>query len=129
MSRFSPLSNLSPEIRQELEDMLDVGLYNEAVETVGPWDSGALSVEAKASIITVSGTKAYTLADGEWEGQQKTLFCDEDLDSADGTVTPASPAAGYSTITLDNTGESVLLEWHESEGWVVVGVNGATINA
>jgi hypothetical protein len=88
--------------------------------------SGALSIVVRTSRLTISGTKAYTLADGTRSGQRKTLFVVSVASTPSGVVTPAH-ASGFTTITFGaGTGNSsVELEWDSSLGtpaWKVVGV-------
>jgi len=66
---------------------------------------------------------AVTLADGA-AGQIKIITMIVD-GGEDAVVTPAT-AIGFSTITFDAIGESVTLVY-TSAGWVVVGINGATL--
>lgn len=88
--------------------------------------SGALSPSIRTSRLSVSGTKAYTLADGTRSGQRKTLFCVTSASTPVGVVTPAH-ASGFTTITFGATSanSAVELEWDSSLGtpaWKVVGV-------
>jgi hypothetical protein len=93
------------------------------IETV---TSGAISLYTRTSLISVTGTKAYTLADGLYEGQRKTLRCTVAASTPDGVLTPVTLADG-TTITFDATTEWVELEWHKTGGWRIVGYYGATI--
>lgn len=95
------------------------------IETV---TSGALSLYKRTSLISITGTQAYTLADGLYEGQRKSVIVTVAATSPDGTLTPATFADGTS-IDLDAVGESVELEWHATGGWRVISIVGATITA
>lgn len=88
--------------------------------------SGPLSIVRRTSRLTVSGTKAYTLADGITPGQRKTLFCVSAGSTPVGVVTPAH-LNGFTTITFGagSANASVELEWDASLGtpaWKIVGV-------
>lgn len=95
------------------------------IETV---TSGAVSPHTRTSLISVTGTQAYTLANGIVEGQRKNLIVTVAASTPDGTLTPTTFANGTS-IDLDAVLESVELEWHFTGGWRVVQIVGATINA
>lgn len=118
---------LSPEELTRLTTSLGVTerdtLAGSAIETV---TSGALSVVTRTSLVSVTGTQAYTLADGTYAGQRKTLKCSVAASTPAGTVTPAHMTGGTS-ILLDAVTEWVELEWHTG-GWVVVALVGATIS-
>jgi hypothetical protein len=90
--------------------------------------SGAVSIVKRTTRFTVSGTKAWTLADGTTAGQRKTLFCVSQASTPVGVVTPAH-ASGFTTITFgaSSANASVELEFDTSLGtpaWKVVGVSG-----
>jgi hypothetical protein len=101
-------------------------LLDEAwIETV---TAGALSLYARTSLISVTGTQAYTLPKGTHEGQRKSVRVTVAASTPDGTLTPAAFADGTS-LDLDAVGESAELEWHDAGGWRLVNLTGATINA
>ena len=116
---------LTPEYMTSLESLITRKFYNESVETVS---SGACSVSVRTTLITVSGTRSYTLADGTYEGQQKLFIVTSALSIPVGTLTPANLYDGTS-FTLDAAAESVLLEWHATTGWKVVDIQGTSVNA
>ncbi len=99
-------------------------LINSAPETV---TTGALSINKRTSLIDVTGTKAYTLADGTRIGQRKSIRVIVAASTPDGTLTPSNLADGTS-IDLDAVNESVELEW-DGTNWRIVHIVGATINA
>lgn len=103
----------------------DIGeaIMNAGIETVA---SGAISVLTRTSLISVTGTVAYTLADGLFEGQRKTLRCIVAASTPDGTITPATLADGTS-LDMDAVNESYELEWHATGGWRVVHLIGGAI--
>jgi hypothetical protein len=100
-----------------------VGGLISGIETV---TTGALSLFTRTSLISVTGTQAYTLANGLYEGQRKTLRVIVAASTPDGTLTPATFADGTS-IDLDAVNECVELEYHDTGGWRVVAIAGATI--
>lgn len=88
--------------------------------------NGALAVTRRTSRLAISGTMAFTLADGQVSGQRKTIFCKSAAATPVGVVTPAH-ASGFSTITFGAgaANASVELEWDDSLGtpaWKVVNV-------
>jgi len=94
-------------------------IYNAAIETV---TTGAISVLTRTSLISVTGTVAYTLADGLFEGQRKTLRCSVAASTPNGTITPVTLAVG-STLDIDAVDEGFELEWHALAGWEVAAAN------
>ena len=86
--------------------------------------AGALSVATRTTAINVSGTKAYTLANGTFVGQRKTVYCRTAASTPVGVLTPASVGAGYATLTFGAAAESVELEW-DGSAWQLVGVSGS----
>ena len=42
-------------------------------------------------------------------------------------LTPTTLAGAATTITFNDLGDSVLLEWHATGGWYVIGFNGAIV--
>lgn len=77
---------------------------------------GAISVLCRTSLISVTGPKAYTLPDGIFEGQRKSLLCSAVSASPAGTITPANYADGTSEH-MASVGERLELEWHKASGW------------
>ena len=89
--------------------------------------SGALSVVKRTTILNISGTKAYTLADGTVAGQRKTVYCRGAASTPVGVLTPANPH-NFATITWNATGMAnsfVELEWNGT-AWDLCGIGGAT---
>ena len=105
---------------------LDVATMQALITGVETVTSGALSLLTRTSLISVTGTQLYTLADGLYEGQRKTLRVIVAASTPNGTLTPATFADGTS-IDLDTVNESVELEWHDTGGWRVVHIITATI--
>lgn len=73
---------------------------------------------------TDAGGDAFTLADGTTVGQQKSIKMVVD-GGGDAVITPANLAGG-TTITMQDSGDYVLLVWSGTE-WVVVDNGGAII--
>jgi len=97
---------------------------NGAIETV---TVGALDPAKRTTLLSVTGTKAYTLADGSVEGQRKSVICTVAASTPAGTLTPATFANGTS-IAFDAVNDSVELEWHASGGWRVVALSAVTVS-
>lgn len=86
---------------------------------------GAVNLTTLTTAVTTTGADALTLADGV-AGQIKVITLV--VDGGDATLTPAT-VTGYSTITLNDAGDSVTLQFHTTRGWVVIANNGCTLNA
>lgn len=84
------------------------------VETVA---SGILSLYTRTSLLTISGTKAYTLAAGLYEGQRKSIKVLTAASTPVGTLTPSLYADAGTTIVFGAAGEGVELEWSDGAGW------------
>ena len=86
--------------------------------------AGAASSTTGVSAITSSGAaQAISLADGV-EGQQKTIIHKADGGSI--VITPTTKT-GFSSVTLEDAGESVTMIFLSTTGWNIIGNNGATI--
>ena len=85
---------------------------------------GAINPDTLVTQITTSGADAFTLADGEVQGQIKIITA---LDQAagDATLTPANMTGG-TTITFGDNGDSVILLFLGTT-WRVIGNNGAVL--
>jgi len=116
---------LSAEALAELQSAVDAQAARDtersSTETV---TSGAISIALASTKVSVTGTVAYTLADGSYIGQRKYLRCTVAATTPDGTVTPVTFVDG-TTITLDAVDEQVILEWHAA-GWEIISLVGAT---
>lgn len=78
--------------------------------------SGALSVGVPVTNLSVTGTQAYTLADGQYAGQEKHIRCTVAATIPAGTLTIASPetTAGLgcsATHFFDTVGQGLDLIW------------------
>jgi len=78
--------------------------------------TGAISLFTRTSLISITGTQAYTLAAGRYEGQRKTLVVSVSASTPAGTVTPATYVDG-TNFHLSEVGEQVELEYHDADGW------------
>lgn len=84
--------------------------------------AGAISVTQYATSWTTTAADAGTLADGV-EGQWKLVTMIVRV--GDGTLTPTS-LLGYTTITFNTVGDTVLLRFQNGD-WVVVANQGCTL--
>ena len=73
--------------------------------------------------VVTTGTNALTLADGT-EGQVKFIIMK--TDGGNGTLTPTSSPANYSTIQFNDVGDSAQLLFTNA-AWHIVGYHGVTI--
>ncbi len=86
--------------------------------------SGALGVTTRTTFLSVTGTVAYTLANGTFQGQRKSLRCTVAATSPAGTLTPTT-VTGFTSILFDAVEDAVELEWYTTSGWHIVKINGA----
>lgn len=84
-----------------------------AIETV---TDGEISIYTRTSLLSITGTQAYTLAAGLYEGQRKTLFVIATATTPAGTVTPVVYADG-TNFHMSAVGERIELEYHAANGW------------
>jgi len=85
--------------------------------------AGAIDVVTGVTEVTTTAADALTLADGV-VGQIKIIVMK--ADGGDGTITPATFAGG-TTITMNDVGDSVMLTYATTIGWVLIANNGCTV--
>jgi len=85
--------------------------------------AGAIDLVTGVTEVTTTAADALTLANGT-VGQIKIIVMK--VDGGDGTITPVTFAGG-STITMNDVGDSVMLTYATTIGWVLVANNGCTI--
>ena len=86
---------------------------------------GAIDVTTPISYLSITGTKAYTLAAGN-QGQIKVLICTAVSGTPIGTVTPvASANDGYNTIIFNAVGETAVL-MYANAGWYILSLGGTS---
>ena len=85
--------------------------------------AGAVNLTDTVTEITSTGADALTLANGT-VGQVKVITMI--VDGGDATLTPTTFAGG-TTITFNDAGDSVILVYNTTVGWVAVANQGATI--
>lgn len=92
---------------------LNALLGSEAVSAAGAVDPDVYLTE-----LTVSGTKAYTLADGTYVGQRKAIECVSAASTPLGTVTIASMSGSRDDVAyvFSTAGARLEIEW-TSGGW------------
>lgn len=107
--------------RQDLIDALTADLNAGAsVDAVSA--SGACSLSRIVTELTVSGTKAYTLAAPTYVGQKKIVRCVSAASTPIGTLTVSSPddTTGFvcaSTFVFDTAGQEIELEATSALKW------------
>lgn len=112
--------------RQEQIDALTADLAaGEAVDAVSA--SGACSLTKVNTELTVSGTKAYTLAAPTRVNQRKVIRCVSAASTPAGTLTVSSPdtTAGFicpATFFFDIAGQEITLEATSALLWRCVGI-------
>lgn len=85
--------------------------------------AGAVNLTDTVTEVTSTGADALTLANGT-VGQVKVITMI--VDGGDATLTPTTFAGG-TTITFNDAGDSVILVYNTTVGWVAVANQGATI--
>ena len=80
--------------------------------------TAAVSVTTALTLLTTTDTTASTLADGTIVGQIKIIVYD--VDSGSTVCTPAT-ASGFSTVTFTDAGDTIVLLWTTTRGWVCIG--------
>ena len=104
----------------EMDDNLThLDLYRSVENVTG---GGALSTTTGISLISTTGTEAYTLADGI-EGQIKVISMK--VNGGNATVTPDNYVNGTS-ILFNNVNDTIVLMW-QSTGWVQLARQNATV--
>lgn len=80
---------------------------------------GVVTVTTK--VTTTGAAQALTLADGT-DGQIKIII--HDVDGGSAVLTPTTKT-GYTTITFTNAGETAMLQYVSTRGWMIVSLRGA----
>ena len=81
--------------------------------------AGAVDVTSAVTLVTSTGAAdALTLADGTVVGQTKHII--HDVDGGSSVITPTT-ASGFTTATLTDVGDCVVLMWTATRGWVAIG--------
>jgi hypothetical protein len=73
--------------------------------------SGAVSPSVPVTLISTTGTVAYTLADGIFKGQLKYLRCSVGASTPHGTITPATPT-GFAALEFTAAEQSAVMRWN-----------------
>lgn len=113
------LNHLLPGQRAMQDLLLDVsGTYE--VEAVSA--AGACSLTTNVTELTISGTKAYTLAAPTYAGQTKTVRCVAASGSPAGTLTVSSPddTTGFvcpTTFFFDTAGQEITFRATSGKKW------------
>ena len=85
--------------------------------------AGAVPITASTVRLTTTGADALTLANGT-NGQILSIVMV--ADGGDGTLTPTTKT-GYTTITFNDVGDTVTLQYFTTLGWMLLSNLGATI--
>lgn len=121
------VANFDPTATAQLRDALGGGV--DAVSA-----AGALDLAKYVTELTVSGTKAYTLAAPTVAGQRKRIVCVSAASTPLGTVTISSPddTAGFvcsTTFTFTSVGQAIELIGTSGLKWRCVRVQRSGIKA
>jgi hypothetical protein len=102
-----------------VQDVISAGLAQTPQALSG---AGAVSVTTLATELTsTDAAQALTLADGS-PGQIKAIF--HGVDGGSMVLTPTTKT-GFTTITFTAAGESALLQFFATRGWMILSINGA----
>ena len=85
--------------------------------------AGAIPVTAATVRLTTTGANALTLANGV-NGQILTIVMV--ADGGDGTLTPTTKT-GFATLTFQEVGDSVVLQYFTTLGWMILSNNGVAV--
>jgi hypothetical protein len=106
----------------QINKMIDTAISNGSAPLESGLLSGAVSIVKRSSTLAVSGTVAYTLADGTRVGQRKTITADTAASTPHGVLTPAH-GSGWTSADFTTARGSLELEWIAA-GWRIVFVGG-----
>lgn len=85
---------------------------------------GAMDVTHSVTKLTTTGSaQALSLANGV-DGQIKKII--HDVDGGSAVLTPTTKS-GFSTLTFTNVGDTAVLQYTTTRGWVVLSLNGTTL--
>src|SRR3569832_2097478 len=84
--------------------------------------SGAISLLTESTRVAVTGTTAYTLANGLYLGQPKWLRCVLAASTPVGVVTPAN-GNGFTSLTFNALQQSAFLRWNGAK-WDLIATSG-----
>ena len=85
--------------------------------------AGAVDIITLTTKVVTTGVQALTLANGA-NGQLKSIVMI--TDGGDGTLTPTTKT-GYTTILFGDVGDSVLLQYFTTQGWMIISNYGCTV--
>ena len=85
--------------------------------------AGAVPITSAAVRLTTTAANALTLANGA-DGQLLTIVMV--VDGGDGTLTPTTKT-GYTTITFNDVGDAVTLQYFTTIGWMILANYGCTL--
>ena len=105
--------------------------YNQGAGSAPPTISsaGAIPIGSRYVLLNVTGTTAYTMADGQYVGQTVTVVVIAGASTPNGTVTPTTKLAGAGIVSqLGAVGDFATWVWQGAAGWVVVEDQGVTIS-
>ncbi len=95
-------------------------------ESLAPTLNGgvAVGVTTAATSLAINGANALTLANGT-NGQVKPLVCTAVTSAGTATLTPTT-TNGFTTVAFTAAGQTLVLQYFTTGGWVILSVRGAT---
>lgn len=85
--------------------------------------AGAVPITSGTVRLTTTGTDALTLANGA-NGQILTIIMV--VDGGEGTLTPTTKT-GYNTIAFNDVGDTIVLQYLTTIGWMIISNYGCTL--
>lgn len=77
--------------------------------------SGAISVVKRTTLLSIDGTKAFTLASGQYDGQRKSIFCSVAANIPAGTITgvflDTDGTTARTTAAFNAVSDELEVEW------------------
>lgn len=108
----------------QIQRSLDNLVYDGGVETLTA--AGAISVAVRNTKLNVTGTTAYTLANGTFAGQRKTVTVVAGASTPAGTITPATPSGFATVAAFGAIGDSCEFIW-DGAAWMLGPNVGVTV--
>jgi len=125
-----PLNNKSLDtLRSKMidhDDALDAAIGDTAELTPPLVTAGAVDPTKRVTRLSVTGTQAYTLANGTKIGQRVVVRCVVAATTPAGTLTPAS-VSNYTSVLFATVSGFAEFIWNGT-AWIIGACSGVTVN-
>jgi hypothetical protein len=91
--------------------------------------TGVIDPSIEITELSITGTKAFSLADGAQVGDRISIMVVTAESTPAGTLTPATTSGAYATIAFNKVGQTVDLQWAGTTGWAVMGRTSGAVAA